>query len=467
MSTPNTGRARVVTVVLLVAAVIGAGLLLFPRGDGGKPALALVATFRDASPLLPGNDVRSHGVKVGTITSITLEDGLARVGVELEPSALPVHQDARLTIKPVSLLGERFLDLDSGSADAPVMADGGTIDADHTGSNVGLDEVLDTLDAPTSASLGLLVQALGVGMDGNGKQVQDAIAALRPALTDTSELTRVLRDQNRTLGQLVSSMEPVAGGLATDQGAALDRLVDATHDTLAATAADDQAFRAMLAELPQTLRQARRTMDRLYGAARTVTPTLAHLRPTTSQLEGISKELNAFGSAADPALRSAEPVLDRAEKLLQAARPVAAALRRGSPAARTVATDAVPVTSKVAANFTPVMEFFKGWALTTNGKDGLSHYFRAGLVLSPRDSTGLPVTAPLGGSAPATTGGNLLEGLDGLTGGLNLPGLGDTSTLLGNLSGGLLRQQSDAGGGVTGMSARQESDALSYLLGGE
>lgn len=462
----NRPGSRLVTMALVVLLAAGGAWLMLPD-DSDEPALSLVATFRDASPLLVGNDVRAHGVKVGTIRSISLEKGKARIEVDLERSALPVHEDARLTIRPVSLLGERFLDLDSGSESAPLMEDGGRVPESRTGSSVGLDQVLDTLDAPTSASLGLLVQALGVGMDKNGQNVQDAIAALEPALTDSGELTRVLRDQNKTLGALVANVEPVATGLASEEGADLDRLVGASNDLLRSTAADDRAFRAMLAELPGTLRQAQKTLGTLHGTATALTPTLRDLRPTTSQLRGLSKDLNAFGDAADPAFRSAVPVLAEAERLLKAARPVAASLRRGTPALRTIAAKGDPVTAGVTRHFTPVMEFFKRWALTTNGRDGLSHYFRAGLVLSPRDSTGLPAGTVPGTSTPAPpVRGNPPSGLGGVTQGLGsvLQGL---EGLLGGANDGLLNRESDAGGGVTGLSDLQESAALGFLLGGE
>lgn len=435
--------------LLPVAALVAVGVNA-SNGDSDDTT-EIVAMFSDASPLLAGNEVRTHGVKVGKIKSIDLDDGQARIVLELDPTALPIHQDARLTVRPVSLLGERFVDLSQGSPDAPLLQDGGVLKATQTGSSVGLDQVVDTLNAPTSASLGMMINALGVGLDGNGQQVQDAIKALAPSLRNTTALTTVLRDQNKTLGQLVDSMEPVARGLAADDGRALDTLVDASRDTLAATAADDIALRAMIDQLPATLQQTRATLGKLDGAAQELTPTLADLRPTTSDLTQLSNELDAFGDAAAPALRSATPMLARAEKLLEAARPVAASLRRGSPALRTTAQSLDPVTRDLGGNFTAVMEFFKGWALTTNGSDGLSHYFRAGLVLSPRDSSGLPATS---GSKSGS----------GTTGGLNLPGVGG---LVDGLTAGLLPGKTDSTGGVTGLTGSQESSALGFLLGGE
>jgi len=67
----------------------------------------VVAEFRDASPMLVGNDVKLHGVKVGDVAGMTEENGIAKVALELGPEAQPLHTDARATVRPVSLLGER------------------------------------------------------------------------------------------------------------------------------------------------------------------------------------------------------------------------------------------------------------------------------------------------------------------------------------------------------------------------
>lgn len=441
--TSATRKLMVALVVLVSVAAVGVGLA--NRGDGDK--LMLVARFDDASPLLVGNDVRTNGVRVGTIANITGDGREAVVTLELDREALPVHEDAKVSIRPVSLLGERFVDLDPGTPNKPALADRAEIPTSATSQSVGLDEVLNTLDADTSQSLAMLVTALGTGLDKNGVSVRDAIKALAPTTKRTAELSRILSAQNQTLGSLVDSLEPVAAGLAADNGAALDGLVASSQRALAATAADEQAFRALLAELPRTLRTARSTLGVLEATADDTTPTLRRLRPVTGDLDQISRELQAFAAAADPALRGANPVLEKAEHLLREARPVAAALRAQGPALKSAATSARPLTAKLGGEFTTVMEFFKGWALATNGRDGLAHYFRAGLVLTPYSVTGL-VPAGSGGAAgdkkPKSGGGGLLGG---------------------TLPDGLLSDTTDKLGGVTGLTSNQELDALGLLLG--
>lgn len=461
----SRARVGVIVTVLVVLSALVAGSLV--SGEA-RDKLMVRATFADASPLLEGNDVRLGGVKVGTIATMRIVDGGAEVTIELDKAALPVHEDARLTIRPVSLLGERYVELDRGSADAPVLTDGAEIGLEQTGSSVDLDQVLNTLDDPTAEGLAALVGTLGEGIDGNGEAVQRALTALAPALRDTRGMTQTLKEQNATLNELVDALSKVAAGVADDNGRQLDLLVDASTTILGQTRANEAAFRSLLQQLPGTLRTAIGTLRQLEGTADAATPTLRALRPTTGDLEDLSDELLAFAEAADPALAAANPVLEKADALVQNARPVARLLRQQSPAILSDARSLDPLTRDLVGDFTSVMEFIRGWALATNGKDGLSHYFRAGLVLTEYSVTGLlpggllPTatagTTGAGGKQPRSDAGAATPKSEGL-----VPGLLDG---VGSILGGLLSPRTDSSGGVTGLTPRQEANALDLLLGG-
>lgn len=463
-----TMRLRAV-VVLLVVTVLGGIVVVSTHVGRGDGHLMLTATFHDASPLLAGNDVRLAGVKVGSVVSLTSTGRTAQVSIELDAAALPVHTDARLTIRPVSLLGERYVDLDRGSAGAPTLPEGGHLGLDHTGASVDLDQVLDSLDDPTSAALATLVGTLGDGMDGNGRRVAATLRALAPALTDTRGLTTVLRRQNSTLARVVTSLSQVASGLATDDGSQLDRLVASAEVLLRTTRTHESAFRTMLTELPSTLTSARRTLGVLQTTAGSTTPTLRALRPTMRNLPAISRELKAFADAADPALVAVNPVLRKADRLLARARPVAALLRQQAPDLTADARSLDPLSRTLAGDFSSVMGFIRGWALATNGEDGLSHYFRAGLVVSPYSVTGL---LPGAGSGTSTTTGASTGSRAGGGGGTKSPLSGLQNQVNGLLGGltttlpGLLSPRTDRRGGVTGLTPAQESGAVTFLLGG-
>ncbi|MEU7810987.1 MlaD family protein [Pseudonocardia sp. NPDC049154] len=449
------GASRLAAVAAAVVAVATIGASSPDGGEGDQ--VRVLARFADASPLLAGNDVRLAGVKVGEIAGMRVVDGAAQVVMDLDRSVLPLHIDSRATIRPVTLLGERFVDLDRGSAAAPVMDPAQEIPVDRTGQATDLDQVLDVVDDPTGEALGALVGVLGDGLDGNGRNVDDAIKALEPAMTRTDELAGVLADQNDTLNRLVDSLEPVASSLATQDGKALDGLVGSAHGLLGTAAANQQDLRATLQELPGTIGSARTTLGELAGTAREAAPTLAALRPTTDNLQQVSRELIAFAESADPALASLQPVLDEAKGMLDEVRPVATSLREQGPDTVDTVTGLEPVVRDLTANRGNVMEFLKRWALTTNAKDGLTHYFRAFADVTPMTVTsnvpGEGGNAGLGGTPPPLTTDPAGEPVEP-------PQTGNPD--------GLLTPPAQGGdGGVTGLTKDQEGGALGFLIGGD
>lgn len=445
---------KVRILVLAVLAAIGAtGAGSAMSASDNDDTLRIVAEFADASPLLVGSDVKMSGVRVGKTVSMQVVNGIAQVGLELERTALPVHRDARATIRPVSLLGERFVDLDRGSPDAPLMTDGEVIGRERTGQNVDLDQVLNALDGNTSSALAALVTTLGAGMQGNGDQLDEAVRKLAPAMADTDRLAKVLNEHNEVLNRLVSDAVPVAKALAADNGATMDRLVVSANGLLGTTAANQQKFDTSLAELPETLRVVRGTLADLTDAAGATTPTLAELRPVTDTLTELSKELETFSTTADRALADANPLLEKANAMVEKAGPVAATLRKSGPDMKAVAKAGAPIARELSVHVEDVFMALRNWALTTNGADGLSNYFRGLAVVTPESLTGL---LPQGAPKPKVPAEKPTQGLPAL------PGLG----LDGKPLAGLLSPSSAKDGGVTGLNQQQEGGLLGLFLGG-
>ncbi|WP_225869247.1 MlaD family protein [Nocardioides sp. Root79] len=436
------------------------------------------AVFASASPLIEGNDVKVAGVTVGKVESIEVRDGKALVGMSLDEDALPLHDDAKATIRPLSLLGERFVEIDRGTADAGTLASGDTIPVDRTSSAVDIDQVLNALDEPTGQALAALLTSVGNGMADRGEKVDGAIKALQPALEDTDKLVKVLDDQSAVLARMVTELQPVATSLASDNGKKLDGLLDAADELLRSTAAKQSELDATLTALPGTLASGRRTLRALRGAADATTPTLANLRPTTAVLSELTQELSGFAQAGAPAMKDLQPVLQRAQTLLKAAGPVAASMRRSSPNVLRAARGLQPIGTELISNLRHVLDFAKFWALTTNNSDGLSNYFRSLEIVNTEAVTGLlpPPKAPK--NKPAANGPRMNGLLDGLLGDGGVlgsaSGLGDlTDGLLTSLGGLLTGAKAGRSAGaaidpvnVTGLTARQEQDMVTYLVGG-
>jgi phospholipid/cholesterol/gamma-HCH transport system substrate-binding protein len=437
--------AKVILAPAVVAALVAAGFAVTNSGTKDVPVTVL---FADASPLIPGNVVRMDGIEVGQIKSIGLQNGQAAVRMRLKPSVLPLHTDASAKIRPVTLLGERFIDLNRGSASAPAMSEPRVISARRTSSAVDLDQVLDSLDDPTSTALAALVTTLGEGANGQGGDIDQAIRALAPAMQDTQQLGTVLDQQNAVLAQLVDRATPVAQAVAGKNGQNLDQLVDSGKQALAAVAAQRKAMNDALDRLPETLRKAQRVLSQVAGVAEAGTPTLQAVRPVTDDLPQITEELNAFADSADPALTSLPPVLNRAKALLDQAAPVVRDLRPGAAALPGASASAHRLVGDLTPALSTALDFVKYWAMSTNGRDALSNYFRAFVVTTPKSLLQIPgVGVPTGTQKPA---GQKVAGGKGPIAGLP-PLTGSAGT---------------DGSSATGLDQGQENSLLNQLLGG-
>lgn len=374
-------------------------LSLLAGGTGGAASehgdLELTAEFTDAGAIIEGNDVAVDGVKAGSVRRLELVGGKAHLTFSVDGAFAPVHQDARVAIRSVSLLGERYVDLDRGTPSAPPLADGALILASRTERAVELQEILDVVDQPTGTALAALIVAFGEGLAGRGVDAADAIDALEPALTETSRLLEILGGQNQLLGALIDRAEPVAAALGAERGARLDRLVAAADDLLGATASERPALDGALRRLPTALDTARTALADLSALAGQAAPVLASLRPLTGDLRQIATELSDFAAAAGPALASADPVLERARELVAAAAPVTAELRAAAGDVETTARATRTIVEALPENASNLLDFVRNAALALGGSDGLSHYLRI-FVLATPGALGLPAAAPSG-----------------------------------------------------------------------
>lgn len=467
--------ARVAATVLVALLVMVAGVITWERSASSGKTM-MTAMFADASPLVAGNDVRIYGMKVGTIKSVALVNGQAQVTMELDKGTPALHRDAHAVIKPVSLLGERYVQLQPGSDSAPFLGEHPVIPASQTSASVDLDQVLNSLNDPTSASLAALLTTAGEGMNGHGADTAAALKALQPAMTQTGELGDVLNQQNRVLTQLIDSASGSAHALADQDGQTLDRVVGNAQRTLSIVAQNRQALDSSLKELPGTLAKARRTLANLGGVADQTTPALQDIRPITDNLTNVTGELHQFSRAADPALGSLPPVLGKLNGMLDQARPVVDTLGPASGDLRSVTGSVRPI-GETMLNHAPgtpshlenLMTGAANWGMATSGYDGLSHYFRGVVGVTPETvrNLGMGALPPVGpldqGNVPRDPNNPGMPRQQP-----SIPQIGPVPSLgLPPLPGSPAVAPSPDPGNATGLNPNQERSMVDQLLGGK
>lgn len=460
MSRKVIGRLAAVAVVVAVAA---GGVMVGVNGSDDDKAV-VSATFGDSSGVSAGFQVRAGGVEVGKVGDVRVAGNKAELQMSVDKAVLPLHSDATAWIRKKNLLGEPYIELNPGSPTAPEM-DQPVIPQSQTRASVDLQDVLNSVDDPTGTSLAAFVTSLGEGLRGRGGDTAAALKALQPAMMDTNQVGNILSGQNATLSRVIDQVKPVAGALADGQGQRLDKLVGTTEQSLSAVAQNRQAIEHTLSELPSTIVSARRTLSQLTGTANAATPTLRDVRPVTDNLNNISSEIETLADSANPALGALQPVADKANSLLDQAAPVVNELQKAAPSLAGAANKLKPAGHELLDHrLGDLMDFVRFWSLSTNGKDGISHYFRGIAYVSPSEIQQLVAGAPKPVPGPQIAGAipnvPALPSVPGAPGSPGLPGLplGKSAAPSG--------QPGPGRTSATGLDPQQEQAMLSQLIGG-
>lgn len=219
MKTMVESRAvRVGVVGLTVTAAVVLAALQYQNLPFVKSGVPYSAVFADASGLASGDEVNAAGVKIGTVSSIDVEKGHARVEFVLNED-VAVGESTSASITTMSLLGKRAVTLDlQGEGRAPV---GEEIPLDRTRSAYSLPDVLGDL---TTTVEDIDLDRLSASLDEVAAVMTDSAPVLRPALDGVARISDSLNRRDEMLRDLLSDANSVAGILA-DRGPQVNALL--------------------------------------------------------------------------------------------------------------------------------------------------------------------------------------------------------------------------------------------------
>jgi phospholipid/cholesterol/gamma-HCH transport system substrate-binding protein len=199
-----------VGLLVIAAGAILFGFLTFIRKGGLRDgeALHVVAIFKDASGLTRRSKVQIAGIPVGEIEQIQLEGVRAKVSLAVRKD-VDLRQNAWVTKRSESLLGDYMIDLNPGTEDSPKMENGGQIarvlDAQ------GMEQLMSALGQIT-ADVQAVTQSLRNVLGGpQGQGSLEAIVTNLVKLTDAVE--RTVRENESRLGAILANVEAVSGDI--------------------------------------------------------------------------------------------------------------------------------------------------------------------------------------------------------------------------------------------------------------
>jgi phospholipid/cholesterol/gamma-HCH transport system substrate-binding protein len=226
-------RLRRRTGVALTALLLGlaalAGCSLLP-GGGADPPMQITATFPRTANLFVGSEVRVLGLAVGEITGIQALGDRVEVTMQLDPDR-DYPADVTVRLQPVSLLGERFAQLDPPYTGGPTLEDGASIPLARTAIPAEVDEVLRSfenfLSSLDAGALADLVDVLADTLEGNGQGLNDLVeggATTVRVLADASVDLNALVDQLATLNETLATREERLGSTLVNTSTVLRNL---------------------------------------------------------------------------------------------------------------------------------------------------------------------------------------------------------------------------------------------------
>ena len=282
----------------------------------GQEFYSINAEFETAQAITPGQGQAAviAGINVGKVGAAELEDGVAKVRLDIEPKYRDLlHQDAEFLLRPRTGLSDMVVEIDPGTT-GPPPEEGSTLPLAQGLSNVQLDQFWATLDRDTQDYLVLLLNAAGVGLDGKGRQLSQGLRRFGPFAQYTAKLNGLLEERRDNIKDNVNAFSKIATELGNNDEAVADFITNSKNN-LQAWADEEASLREALVELPPTLRAAQDGLTKSNQLSLVVRPTLLGLIPGAKNLKAGLKALQRWRTVTPlvrddirPFARNTQPV---------------------------------------------------------------------------------------------------------------------------------------------------------------
>jgi virulence factor Mce-like protein len=319
----------VTTLVVIVA------VFLAYNANNGLPFVptrSLRVQIANGAELVPGNEVRSGGFRIGVVDDmkpVRLPNG--RIGAELhlkldkKIGAVPV--DTTVKIRPRSALGLKYVEFTKGSS-RQTLPDGGLLAQAQTSIPVELDQFYNMFDKRTRRAAQVNLEGFGNAFAGRGEDlsrfIQTAPALfghLQPVMANLADPRTDLKDFFKELGDTARVVAPISKINAN--------LFTEMADTFEAWSRDQQALKDTIAKQPSTL-------DVGTESLRVQRPFLVHTAAFSRDLNAAASELPGTLPPLNRALEVGTPVTRRSVELNQELQDAMDALRKLAEAPTTL-----------------------------------------------------------------------------------------------------------------------------------
>jgi ABC-type transporter Mla subunit MlaD len=388
---------RAIPIVVVLTVIVVAIVFLATRQN--RAPYEVRAIFDNAGFVIPGEDVKVAGVKVGKISDVDVTaNDKAAVVLQIDlPGYRDFRTDASCIVRPQSLIGERFVECTptqpraAGSNPPPALKriDDGPgkgqylLPVANTQQTVDIDLIGNVMRQPERERLSLILNELGTGLAGRGRDLNEVIRRANPALQQTDRVLAILASQNKVLNELAVNSDTVLAPLARERKSVAGAIRNSS-DVAKATAERRDDLEADIQTLPKFLDELKPTMEQLGSLSDEMTPVLTDLHSVAPQVNGVIEQLGPFSKAAIPAFDSLGEASKTGIPAVTDARPVIGDLRSLANAVRPVGATAADLLESFSKTqgIERLMDYIFYQVAAINGFDALGHYLRAELIVN-------------------------------------------------------------------------------------
>lgn len=400
----------------LVVAVVAVGACgAAVTGLGGGYTVSVV--MPSATNLFEGGTVRQEGYDAGSIDTIEVADGKAKLTLSMDEEFAPLHDGAKARVDWKATLGERVLTVEDGDSRHAEIPSGGMIRG-RMSEPVEVDKLLSALDPPTRQRLNGLIHNLEGTLAGREGDVNATLRTAGPTLKAIGSVLRGVGADGAAIRQLVNQLNATMGILG-QRDADVAKIVNALGETTDAAVGQREQLGQVLHRLPGTLDQANSTLREVPDVVDKAAPLLDDLAPAARRLPSVARNLRPVLTDLRPAVRQLRPTLDSAAELL-----------RYTPGLLDSGSATTPGITRMLKGLGPALGFLRpytpelagwvsNWASATSGYDANGHLGRIFVQTGLEAGNVNPgVTAPGVRKNSTPKPGGLTQGTDAYGGGM-------------------------------------------------
>jgi virulence factor Mce-like protein len=408
----NPVMVGAITVLIVILAVF----LAYNANQGLPfvPTYRISAQVPNAAELVPGNEVRIGGVRVGVIEDIEPvkhENGstTARLNLKLDDEVDPLPRDSTVAVRAQSSLGLKYLEIVKGKS-TEGYAEGSVLPLSAARpETVDFDEVLSTFDEPTRLAIQRNLVEFGNALAGRGVDLNAALGELAPLVRRLEPVARMLSAPSTRLARFVTALRDAAAEVApvAEIQARLFVSLDTTFGALARVA---RPF------IQETISKSPPTLDTATATLPTIRPFLGHSAALFADLRPGVRALKQNAPTIADAIVIGVPALRAAPKLNAQLEPTAQSLLDFSNDA--VARRGIDQLTEASSILSPTLAFIAPaqsvcnylTLLARNGAsifslgDGVGTWQRFNVIDTPRgpNNEGSPSDGPANGGGTPT-----------------------------------------------------------------